>query len=458
MGTRPRERDAPRWASGTIAAHGLAVVLASGCGTAVSLDAASASAEASTTGAAAATGDATASGTEAQRPDFPLPDVPAPPPAACPAPCAVALPLVWAWDEDPPHGVLERRLVAMARAPDGMLVLAEVRDGESWLTGVDRDGARQWSKRLSFGCVCELVDLAFDAGGSLVVIAEGLWPVVRPVMVYAYALEPEGPAERWNLLDFVRGTPTRNGRTGTVVPLGSDALALPVVEVGLGAHEPDREWVSLRYYHTEIHTEFSVAFIDTQLAIDPRWRPRAAAPPGGRVGVTLPGPATTGDYVAWVESEAVSSVQSAPGAIDAMAAGPDGRLVVAGSRRRSHAQLELQIAGLDPTGPLPWQHAAEVPSTTFGAPVLAMDAHGTATVALRTTAGPPDDPHETAVALWRITADGAPLWSTSVPLPVGRAPEPLALVLADDDHDLVLAALVDGRLHLERRTQGCSCD
>lgn len=444
---------------GTAAARALAVLLASGCGSPVSLDAsAPTSTEASTTAALPSTssGEPGSSGSAAPPPDVPIPDVPGLPPGACPAECAVELPLVWAWDEDPPHGATERRLVGMARAPNGTLVVAETRGDQSWLTGLDRDGVHLWTQRMTFGCVCQITDVAFDVGGELLVMVESGPSTVRPVMVYGYFMGADGPIENWSFWDVVRGTPERSGRTGMMSALGFDEIMLSVVEVGLVENRPDKEWIALRSY-TQRGSQWLV-IVDTQIGFDPRWQPRSAVLQSGQTAVTLPGVGSEGDYVVWVEVGFVTDSQRTPGPIDAMAASPDGSIVVAGTRLQSPGQLELHVAAVEPTGPLPWQLAVGVPSTTTRAPMVAVDALGAATVALRTTSGPPDAPDQTAVALWRIAADGTLLWSTSLPLPAAGSPSPVELVLADDEQDLVLAALVDGRLHVEHREQGCACD
>jgi hypothetical protein len=113
----------------------------------------------------------------------------------------------------------------------------------------------------------------------------------------------------------------------------------------------------------------------------------------------------------------------------------------------------LHAAALPHAEPAAWLQAIDAPGPTTGAPALVIDAEGSSTLALRTL---DEETGEPAVMLVRLAPDGSPAWSSTLPVPASDSPTPVALALADDD--LVLATIVDERLHLERREQGCRCD
>lgn len=445
---------------GRAGAGALGLLLASGCGSTVSLDAnaTTTTGSSSTTGTTSA-GSHTTEGSSSSEgdapPDVPTPDVPGIPPlppGACPAECAVELPLVWAWEERLPPAASERRVSAMVRALDGSLVVAERRDGEVWLTQVEANGSFAWTAPMSLGCDCEVVDLAIGRDGELVLLGEGsVGNGIQILVLGNYLLLGfTAPIENWMTWDIIYGTPERDPRVGSVIPLDDGGVAVLVVEV---ATDPlVKDWFQIYYY--ALGTQQSLSLVDTQLAADAPRRPRGVALPDGRLAMTLPrtSAASPGDYVLFVHpvEGGVSEIEGLPGPADVIAEGLDGAVVVAGTLWGPPAQPVLHAAGLPLADPPAWTLATEVPTSTTHAPVVAVDAEGSATVALWT-------PREAAVALWRLAADGTPVWSTTLPLAASDSPLPVALSLAHDG-DLVLAAIVDGRLHLERREQGCRCD
>jgi hypothetical protein len=438
----------------------LSLLLAGGCGS-VSLDASSPSGTGSSTGGVTSTPtstDGTGSSGAEPPPDLPMADVPEPsrpPVGTCPAECAVDLPLVWAYDEDwrPPLDGDGGHLATMARAPDGSLVVAGSRDGQPWLTRLLDDGTPQWTTPIELSCDCEIVDLAFTPLGLLFLLGQGSYlNGAQLLVVGCFELGNDTASPHWIAWDVLYGTPSRPGRVGSVLPLGESTVALPVIESGLGGGELDKDWFEILYY-SDAQLE-SLWLVDTQLASGPPRRPRGAVLSDGRLATALAGSTAKGDYVVWLDpwSSFALAVEPLPGPIDAMVGGPDATLVVAGARALSPGQTALAAAGLPALDPPAWQLATDVATTPTDAPALAVDAQGGTYLALRTTVGAPDDP-TSEVSLWRLAPDGTPLWSTTLPL---TASERVALAIAD--HDLVLAAIVDGHLHVERREQGCRCD
>lgn len=448
----------------------LVVGLASGCGSTVSLDqppsetsgSSSTTAAASTEAHGSAAVDTGTASTGVPLPDVPAPDLP-PPTELCPAECTVELPVVWTWESEPlparppddgirPTG---RHLAAMVRALDGSFVVAENRGPEPWLTRVDPDGATVWSTYFDLACDCTVVELALTPLGDLLVLGEGAFndQLTYLSLFYTWIVDDD-LIPLWVALDVIWGSAERPARVGSILPFGTDSAAVLVVESGLEGDALEKDWFEL--YHYVSGVQEGAWLLDTQLATALPRRPRGVALSRGELAATVPGGASLGDYVAWLPpfSSLVSAIEPTPGPVDAIATGPDMAVVVAGIARPVDAPPVLRMAGLPHTDPPAWAHDVEVPADAGGVPALAVDANGSTYAALRIVDA---ESREPAVWLTRLHPDGSPAWSTTVPLPASESPTPVALSLADDE-DLVLAAIVDERLHLERREQGCRCD
>jgi hypothetical protein len=441
---------------------GLVVSLACGCGSTVSLDEpvpeASGSSSTTATGTDAhvtAAVDTGTASTAASLPDVPEPDVPpSTPPGLCPAECTPELPLVWTWESEP--RLTGRHLAAMVRALDGSFVVAENRGPEPWLTRVGPDGATMWSTYFSLACDCSIVELALMPEGDLMVLGDGVFnSTLTYVSVFHTSLGPDGTYPYWVAQAVVWGEVDRRARVGSLMPLGGDATAVMVAESGLDGEVLEKDWFEVYYFVSGQQDD--AWLLDTQLATTPPRRPRGVALSPSELATTVPGGFGLGDYVAWMPSWSsdVTAISPAPGPIDAIVAAPDDGIVVAGIERPVDASPLLRMAGLPHAEPPAWTHDVELPADASGQPALAVDASGSAYVALRIVDAGTREP---AVWLSRLLPDGTPAWSTTLPLPASESPVPVALSLAADDEDLVLAAIVDERLHLERREQGCRCD
>lgn len=469
-------RNDPRWTGSAALVVASAMGLASGCGSTTSLDlGAPPSTGTSTTDASnpgtptsADASTTTGSGTPSDVPvDVPadLPDLPLP--GSCPAACEVELPLVWSWEDEPllepppdpldPTDTQGRRLSAMTWAPDGTLLVADRRSGEPWLTRTTRDGALIWSLPFHFDCECEIVELGFSTSGQLVVLGEGLadWGSTW-FELSSYFLSSDDIDFLWRQGAPLYGSPERPGRVGSLAALDDDFIAVLVVQTGLDGDVIEKDWYEVRSFAAGSAQDLWQ--VDTQLATAAPRRPRGIALPRGEMAMSVQGSVGQGDYVVWARGwYDVGAASELAGPVDAMAAGLEASIVTAGIDRTAPRGPVLHVASLPHEEPPAWIHALDVPAPGVGAPALAMDGAGNAYVAVRTTTDASDD--DAALMLMRFAPDGTPVWTTSLPLPVSEAPIPVALSLADDDdQDLVLAAIVDGRLHLERREQGCRCD
>ena len=464
MGPATTMRDDPRCTGSRALVVALGLGLASGCGSTTSLDVGAPPAIGTSTTGVSTTGTPTSSadGTTTSGSDGPsdlpeaMPDLP--PPGACPAACEVELPLVWSWEDEPTDGAQARRLSAMAWAPDDTLLVADLRNGEPWLTRLTPDGGLIWSRPVYFGCDCEIIDLGFSTIGQLLLLGEGRSDWGAPWFELAgYFLLRDDIDPVWSQGNpLYSSSPERPARVGSLMTLTNESIAVLAVETGLDGDVLEKDWFEVRYYSGGAPQDLWQ--LDTQLATAPPRRPRGVLLPLDELAIAVQGSASSGDYVVWARSQFdVATVSgSLPGPVDAMAAGPEASVVTVGiDRSRADAPV-LQPASLPHEQPPAWVETLDVPAPGLGAPALVVDAAGNAYVALRTV---PEGSGDAAVLIVRLAPDGTPRWTTTLPLPASDAPVSVALSLArDDDRDLVLAAIVDERLHLERREQGCRCD
>lgn len=454
----------------------LGLSLASGCGSTVSLDepSAQASGSSSTTATASTEAHATAAvdtgpaSTGAPLPDVPAPDVPpSMPPEVCPAECTPELPLVWTWEsepllerppDDPPDGgtrITGRELAGLARALDGSFVIGENRGPEPWLTRVGPDGFTQWSTEFDLACNCAMVEITLTPEGDLMVLGEGRYnSTLTYISVWHTWLGPDDVYPYWLAQSVVWGSVERPARAGSLIPLGGETTAVMVAQSGFEDRALEKDWFEIHYFVSGVQD--NAWLLDTQLATSPPRRPRGVASSPEELVATVPGGAGLGDYVAWMPtwSSDVTAIVPTPGPIDAIVATSDAGVVVAGIERPADASPMLRMAGLPHAEPPAWAHDVEVPADASGQPALALDESGSAYAAVRIVDAGTREP---AVWLARLHPDGTLAWSTTVPLPASESPTPVGLTLTDGE-DLVLAAVVDERLHLERREQGCRCD
>lgn len=459
-----RGEGGARRLGGRALAGGLAVAWA--CGPTVSLDVAAPLATTDAASSSSTSGSSTVAGSDSsdgpERADGPSGDLPRPLlPGECDPGCTVDLPLSWAWDDQarPPSGELplERRLVAMEPSPDGGWVLAEHRDGVPWLTMVDRDGALAWTAPVELGFEAEIIDLAFQPGNGLLVVGQGHFDDYYDTVLLG-RFDPRDLDFQWLSWNLVYGTELVPPRVGAVIPLDLVRTAVLVTEAGQIGWDEGREWVEIFLYEHDYIIDYRL--IDDQLASpDQDRRPLGVRLASGDLAVTIAQGAAESGYVVWLDRDSLlpTGAELLPGAPEAVALGPDDAVAVAGHIEVSPQQVVLQAAGLPPAQPAEWTFSEGVLTTSGSQPAVAIDAHGSTTIALRTTAGTVDDPRDEAVLLTRLRPDGTLAWSTTVPLALDGSSRPVGLAVTDDE-GLVLAGIVDGRLHIERREQECRCD
>jgi hypothetical protein len=108
--------------------------------------------------------------------------------------------------------------------------------------------------------------------------------------------------------------------------------------------------------------------------------------------------------------------------------------------------------------PMPrWVASLSIASSTPSTAALALGPDGDLYAAVRTTQAPggTDEPL-VGLSLVRWTAEGELRWHTTLLQTVADTFNPVELAV-DDTEGLVLAAVVNGRLRVERRAQRCAC-
>lgn len=435
------------------------VGLAIACGPTVSLDAspprassssgdAPVSSSADTQGTSGSTGSTQAS-TAAD--DDPIDDLP-PLPGECAPGCEVDLPITWTWDDEVSDP--EQWLSTMLALPDGGWVVATSLLGFPQLTKITAEGELAWSVPASLDCNCEILDLALYPSGKLAVLGQGSFDSFYQVLALG-RFDLQTQDFEWKAWDTIYGTNVIPPTVGSVIPLDDVYTVMLVTEASEFSRWSSQEWIEIFVYENEYAANYVV--LDSKTIDTPSPPPRGRGLSDGSVVMTLPDPNEAQSYVVWLDREDLLPFDGVlvPGVPEAMAERLDDELVMAGHLDFSSQQVILQASGVS-HGEQPWVFSDGVLTTTSSAPALTVDSSGSAIVAMHATAGTPEDPRGGTVQLVRLR-DGTEVWSTSIPLSLQTSSHPVAIDATVDD-GLVLAGIVDGRLHLERREQTCRCD
>lgn len=463
-GAQRRAGDgAGRTAGWVLAVCGLA---ATGCGPTISLDEhePQASSSGTTSGSGSSTHaptDGSGSSSEGAEPDVPRDDLPPPPlPGECPPGCTVELPLAWATEDEVRRGdeqPLERQLSTMVELDDGGWVVADRRDGSPWLTRVSPDGIIEWSREADLAVIgYEIVDLALYPSGRLAVLGQGRERLYHYFVLGRFDLEAQ--LFEWIVSQPIYGSEVVAPRVGAVIPTDELHAAVVVVEAHQLARRTHEELIELFVFEDQYFWDYR--FIYSQLVgVGTGGRPRGERLSDGELAITFVDSSGQGGYAAWLDAVDLTpyTAETLPAAPEATALGPADELVVAGQDVVTEEQVVLSAVGLRPGQSPRWSLSTGVRTTSVGATALAVDELGSAVLALRTTGGTPGDPGDPEVFVTRLAPDGTSVWSTTLPLAVQGSARPLALDLTADDA-IVLAGIVDGHLHVERREQGCRCD
>jgi hypothetical protein len=382
-------------------------------------------------------------------------------PRLCAAPCAIVLPPRWTYEGPPapldatpgPHV-----MPVLLRDADGTLTIAELVGGEARLHRLDAEGRLQWNVPLPLPCdTCELTDVAPHPSGDLLLSATGV----------DYAGELSLIAMRY---DAVRHYAVWQGglpivpfeglqaRSGGIAALPDDVVAQLYIrgEVGFDvvqqtlvvAYGPDGTLVEEEFLTT-----------DSPTVLRPPLLARPA--PDGRVLVAVF--ASAGNMPYGLVDRIAPPLWQTDGfvypatALDDVVLDARGHAIELGHTFDGmHAYLVLsERADVEPSPR--WAASLLLPSTTASIAALALGPDGDVYAAVRTTQAASETAEPlAAVTMARWTPQGELRWHSTFLHAVAESFHPLGLAV-DDDEGLVLAAVVGGRIRVERRVQGCAC-
>lgn len=447
--------EAPAWAASR-ALRAVAMVLGLGCGEAT-LDGPASTSTGDTlppleSGEATSTGDGSTG--EPVIPDDPR---------WCAVECAIVLPVDWAYEGAPewePAEPDDHVVPAMLREPDGALLVAELRDGKARLHRLRDDGEPQWDVALPLPCdPCELSDVARHPSGDLLVSASGL--VVNDLRLLAARYDAVRHELVWlashPLESFEEGV---HVRSGGITALSDELVAQLYMRASPEIlFDPQQRTMVITYGPDGVQLDDEELLSDWITSARPPLLARTA--PDGTLLVGIFYGAYDGfrgltarlEPPLWQLSYAIG-----PAAFDDIVLDARGHAIELGHAldgTRVHLLLD-ERAGVE-SSPR-WSATLALASTTASPGALALGPDGDVYVAIRTTQAPGGTPEPlVGLSLSRWTSQGELRWSTTLLQAVAESSAPLELAV-DGDEGLVVAAIVDGRLRVERRAQQCGCE
>lgn len=380
-------------------------------------------------------------------------------PRLCPSQCPIALPLQWAYDgATPSRPDLARPHVTpvMLRGDDGSLVVAELRDGQARLHRLDAAGRLQWNVPLPLPCdVCELTDLAPHPSGDLLLSASG---TLRggPLELYAARYDAVRHALVWltsSPLTAIEGASVRSGAIGA---LPGDVVAQLYMDAEVDFDV--LQHTAVIAYDSEGSKLEEESLLSSSVTTSRHPLVGRATPDGEMLVALVDGsPGSSFGLVSRLSPPLWSAFFAfVPTTLDDVTLDARGHAIELGhSFDDGHAYLQLrERAGVDPTPR--WTASLAVPSTTSTPGAVALGPDGDVYAALRTTQAPAGAEPLAGVSLSRWTSEGELRWHTTLLWAVAETFNPIELAI-DDEGGLVLAAIVDDQLRVERRAQTCGC-
>jgi hypothetical protein len=382
-------------------------------------------------------------------------------PRLCAAPCAIVLPPRWTYEGPPtPLDAIAgvHAMPAMLRDAEGMLTIAELVGNEARLHRLDAEGRLQWNVPLPLPCdTCELTDVAPHPSGDLLLSATGV----------DYAGELSLIAMRY---DAVRHHAVWQGglpivpfeglqvRSGGIAALPGDVVAQLYIR-GQVDFDVLQQTLVVAYGPDGTLLEEEILATDSPTTLRP---PLLARPtPDGKMLVALfadAGAVTYGlvDRIAPPLWQTDGFAYPAT-ALDDVVLDARGHAIELGHTfDGTHAYLVLSERAEVELRPR-WAASLLLPSTTASTAAIALGPDGDVYAAVRTTQAASDTAEPlAAVTMVRWTPEGELRWQSTFLHAVAESFHPLGLAV-DDDEGLVLAAVVDGRIRVERRVQGCAC-
>lgn len=437
------------------------LVLALACSSDASLDEPSPSQPEVTTGT---TGDGLpalegsgSSTSDASTGPGPMPDDP----RTCPAECSFRLALDWVYEGAPsstPSRPGTHAMGTMLREPSGTLTLGELRQGGATLHRLDRHGELQWNVPVPLPCdVCDPSHMARHPSGDLLVSASG-WLVDGAFSLIAMRYDPEQHEEVW--------TTTRPlAPLGTVEVRSGDITALPDGKAAQLFMSAKIEFDLLQDTRMVVYDDEGLVVAEEHLM---QGAPTQSRPPL-LARADHDGTVVIGVFAGW-DANLYGRIDrlapplwnptahaSLPYPLDDLVVDDRGHALDVG-HLFSGSMTHLVLTDRSPVSHDPgWVATMELPSTTASATALALGPDGDPYLAVRTTQIPAEGAAPlVGIGVLRWSPEGELRWSTSELMSVDDGLRPLALAI-DDDDGVLLAAIVDDRLRVERRTQSCEC-
>lgn len=381
-------------------------------------------------------------------------------PRLCAAACPLVLPTRWVYESGPasrPTVPAAHVVPVMLRDPNGMLTVAELRDGKARLHRLDGDGRLQWNVPLPLPCdPCELTDVALHPSGDLLLSATGVSPQGEPrllaarydAVIHALVWLTELP------LVPIEGV---HVRSGGIAALPDDVVAQLYMRGELEFDVLQRTLVIAHGPEGVVLDEETLTY-GSATTIRPPLVARATADGTLLVGVFE---GSSSHPIGRTERMTPPlwhvAFATVPTALDDIVLAADDHAIELGHTfDGEHVHLLLgERAGAEPQPR--WVASLTLPSTTSTPAALALGPDGDVYVAMRTTQAPGDTPEPlVGVSLSRWTPTGELRWHTTLLQAVAETFNPVELAV-DDDEALVVAAIVDGRLRVESRAQHCAC-
>lgn len=402
-------------------------------------------------------------------------------PRLCPEDCRVSLPVDWVYqgvasppsedgreppppDEpfpDPGPGLdpQDHLVPAMLLDPeDDSLTLVEQRDGTASLHRLDRYGQLEWNVALPLPCdVCDVTHIARHPSGDLLLSAAGLL-FDRGLGSIAARYDPTTHTVVWATTRPLASDPWAPARSGEIAALPGEAVA----QLNLETYQ---DFNPLQVVTVTSYSEDGAMLEQEQLTqdlvIQTRYPLLARVTIDGDLLIGIPtgnddDPRGLVDHLSpplWGNS----SFLVLPVPLDDLH--PDDRghtLELGHTFDGDHTHLVLaDRAGLEPDPR--WIATLAFESTTDSRAALAVGAKGEPYAAVRTTEalGEGAEPL-VGLSMARFTAGGELRWHTTVLDRLDPSHNPVELAV-DDADGIIIAAVVDDRLRVERRTQRCEC-
>ncbi len=387
-------------------------------------------------------------------------------PALCEPGCRIGLPLGWVYQGLPdvvPAEPGTHQIPAMILETDGTLTVLEQRQQTASIHHLDADGDLAWNIPVPLPCdLCEVASMSRHPSGDLLLSATG-WLIDGEFSLIASRYDTDRHATVWlatQPLPDQPELPEFSTQAGAIVGMADSTVVQLYVRHTfdfqafqnnrLIVYDPDGLFVE-----DEELTPF-----DDALAVQPPLL--AQATPSGELAVGLVRGSSSSPFGQtdrihsphWEISTSLFSIEP----LDALLVderdhsfelfhGFDGKMVYLVLNDRAGTELQPR-----------WVATLALPSDDSSRAALALGPDGDVYAAIRTTPGVAGNPGSTVgVSLVRWTTEGELRWHSTVLMNAAQTDAPVSLAV-DDDDGLVIAAVVDDRLRVERRAQRCVCE